>query len=205
MELPNEVEKLIHMRLLKLSCVKIKELPKSICNLCNLCNLQSLDVEECWKLKKLPQGIGKLINLRHLLLFNGEVKEFGMKSFPKGIGRLTCLKTLGYFPVGKGEEICRLGELEHLNHIQGKLLIFGLSNVVDFGVIENTLKKKKDLRCLGLFFISESDSEFEKEEEETEEERRRKMEKDVAILNALEPWNYYELFIIGAPQCILIG
>nr|XP_023890800.1 putative disease resistance protein RGA3 [Quercus suber] len=187
LELSNEVEKLIHLRYLKLSDLAIEELPESICN---LCNLLSLDVSDYRILEKLPQGIGKLINLRHLLLKNGEV---GMKSFPKGIGRLTCLKTLQYFPVGKGEEICKLGELEHLNHIQGKLQIVGLSNVVDFGAIENTLKKKKDLRYLGLFFNTlEEMKDFEKEEEdeeeeEIEEERRRKMEKDVAILNALEP------------------
>ncbi|XP_065638740.1 putative disease resistance protein RGA3 [Quercus suber] len=187
LELSNEVEKLIHLRYLKLSDLMIEKLPESICN---LCNLQSLDVSECWDLKKLPQGIGKLINLRHLLLECEWYDEVRIKSFPKGIGRLTCLKTLQYFPVGKGEEICKPGELEHLNHIQGKLKIVGLSNVVDFGAIENTLKKKKELRYLGIFFntLEEMKDEIEKEEEEeTEEERRRKMEKDVAILNALEP------------------
>ncbi|KAL0012917.1 hypothetical protein SO802_008025 [Lithocarpus litseifolius] len=189
LELPNEVEKLIHLRYLKLSCYKIEELPESICN---LCNLQSLDVSDCWDLKKLPQGIGKLINLRHLMLGDmgkGPRGAIKIKSFPRGIGRLTCLKTLSYFPVGKDEEICKLGELEHLNHIQGTLVISGLKNVVDFGATENTLKKKNHLRCLILSFntLEEIDSESEKEEEETEEERRRKMEKDVAILNALEP------------------
>ncbi|XP_030971472.1 putative disease resistance protein RGA3 [Quercus lobata] len=182
LKLPNEVEKLIHLRLLKLSCTEIKELPESICN---LCNLQSLDVSECSELEKLPQGIDKLINLRHLL-FDEDFEEIEIKSFPKGIGRLTCLKTLGYFPVGgKGEETCKLGELEHLNHIQGKLQIVGLRNVVDFGAIENTLKKKNHLRDLWLLF--NTFIEEEEEEEETEEERRRKMEKDVVILNALEP------------------
>ncbi|KAL4629304.1 hypothetical protein ACB092_05G296300 [Castanea dentata] len=191
LELPNEVEKLIHLRLLKLSC-NIKELPESICN---LCNLQSLDVTWCWKLEKLPQGIGKLVNLRHLLFDIDEVK---IKSFSKGIGRLTCLKTLTYFPVGKGEEICKLGELEYLNHIQGELWIFGLKNVVDFGAIENTLKKKNHLRDLYLIFNTvEEFRKREEEEEETEEERRRKMEKDVAILNALEPPPCLESLLIG--------
>ncbi|XP_075664812.1 putative disease resistance protein RGA3 [Castanea sativa] len=215
LELPNEVEKLIHLRLLKLSCEKIKELPESICN---LCNLQSLDFSECVELEKLPQAIGKLINLRHLLL--GEIAALKIKSFSKGIGRLTCLKTLRYFPIGvggKGEEICKLGELEYLNHIQGTLWILGLKNVVDFGAIENTLKKKNHLRDLRLSFNTfeeiyefekveeetekEETEEFEKEEEEeeieTEEERRRKMEKDVAILNALEPPPCLESLIIG--------
>ncbi|XP_075664813.1 putative disease resistance protein RGA3 [Castanea sativa] len=199
LELPNEVEKLIHLRLLKLSCEEIKELPESICN---LCNLQSLDVSKCKELEKLPQGTGKLINLRHLLLFDkGQLK---IKSLSKGIGRLTCLKTLRYFPIGvgdKGEEICKLGELEYLNHIQGTLFISGLKNVVDFDAIENTLKKKNHLRDLYLVFNTlEEIKEFEKEEEEeeeTEEERRRKMEKDVAILNALEPPPCLESLLIG--------
>ena len=54
----NKVEKLIHLRYLKLSCFDLKELPES------RCNLQSLDVTECSELEKLPQGVGKLINLR---------------------------------------------------------------------------------------------------------------------------------------------
>ena len=88
LELSNEVEKLTHLRLLKLSCEEIKELPE---NICNLCNLQSLDVSECWQLEKLPQGISKLINLRHLL-FNEDFEDIEIKSFPKGIGRLrVCL------------------------------------------------------------------------------------------------------------------
>ncbi|KAL4629235.1 hypothetical protein ACB092_05G294100 [Castanea dentata] len=200
LELPNEVEKLIHLRLLKLSCEEIKELPESICN---LCNLQSLDASKCEELEKLPQGIGKLVNLRHLLFGNGKPK---IKSFSKGIGRLTCLKTLTYFPVGKGEEICKLGELEYLNHIQGELWIFGLNNMVDFGAIENTLKKKNHLRHLFLYFntleevkrfVKGEEEKEEEEEEETEEERRRKMEKDVAILNALEPPPCLESLVIG--------
>uniref|UniRef100_A0A7N2LV59 Uncharacterized protein n=1 Tax=Quercus lobata TaxID=97700 RepID=A0A7N2LV59_QUELO len=189
LELPNEVEKLMHLRLLKLSCEEIEELPESICN---LCNLQSLDVSNCLELEKLPKGIGKLINLRHLLLPDERCESFDdgiighkIMSFPKGFGRLTCLKALGYFPVGKGEEICKLGELEHLNHIQGKLQIYGLSDVVDSGAIKNTLKNKNHLRVLYLNFYTLD--KMEGEEEETEEERRRKMEKDVAILNALEP------------------
>ena len=168
LKIPNEVEKLIHLRFLKISNIKIKELPESICN---LCNLQSLDVSWCWELQ-LPQGIRKLINLRHLLI-RQDFYTSRIKSFPKGFGRLTCLKTLTYFHVaGEGKEICELGELEHLNHIQGRLFIYGLKNVVDFSAIGNTLKNKNDLHDLVLSFIAID--EFEWEQEKKEETGRKK-------------------------------
>ncbi|XP_050289395.1 putative disease resistance protein RGA3 [Quercus robur] len=191
LELLNGVEKLIHLRYLKLDSFDMEELPESICN---LCNLQILDVSEWWSLRKLSQGISKLINLRHLHLAADPQLDYSViTSFPKGIGRLTCLKTLKHFPIdGKGEEICKLGELEHLNHIQGTLNIYGLKNVVDFGAIENTLKKKDHLRDLCLFFCTVQEEEDGEGEEETDEERRRRMENDVALLNALKPPLYLE-------------
>ena len=191
LKLPNEVEKLIHLRYLKLYCNDLKELPKSICN---LCNLQSLDVTECREREKLPQAMGKLINLRHLLLCIVDIK---MKSFSKGIGGLTFLRTLSYFHVGvggKGEEICKLGELEHLDHIQGKLGIVGLNNVVDLGEVKNALKKKIHLRNLYLFFDGVRQG---KEEKIDEERRRRRMENDVAVLNTLKPPPRLEKLTIG--------
>ena len=78
-KLPNEVEKLIYLRYLELSCINVKELRETMCD---LCNLQSLNVRNCINLLKLPNGMGKLINLRHLLLSD----FYEMKSFPKGIG-----------------------------------------------------------------------------------------------------------------------
>ena len=173
LELPNEVEKLIHLRLLKLSCINIKELPETVCN---FLNLQSLDVRGCKELIKLPRGMSKLINLRHLLLD----QKCGIKSFSKGIGRLTCLRTLTYFSVGgESDEICKMGELENLNHIQGSLRIQGLKNVVDLGEVENAQLKKKMLSVLLLH--------FDMVDEETEDRRGRRVEKDVSVLNALKP------------------
>ena len=101
-------------------------------------------------LGKLPKGMGKLINSRHLMLCNG----WRIKSFPKGFGRLTCLRTLTYFPIdnGEGDEICKLGELENLNCIQGSLIIRGLEKVVDLGPVKNALKNKILLYNLSLYF-----------------------------------------------------
>ena len=137
--------------------------------------------------------MGKLINLRHLQLCIVDIK---MKSFSKGIGGLTFFRTLSYFHVGvggKGEEICKLGELKHLNHIQGKLGIVGLNNVVDLGQVKNALKKIH-LRNLYLFFKGVGEG---KEEKTDEERRRRRMKNDVAVLNTLEPPPRLEKLTIG--------
>ena len=77
------------------------------------------------KFKKLLQGLGKLINLRHLIF------EFIYLMCPKGIGRLSSLKTLTKFSIGGccDNEGCRLRELKILNHLQGDLFIEMLRHV----------------------------------------------------------------------------
>ena len=40
-----------------------------------------------------------MMNLRNCL-FDDDFNEIGIKLFPKGIGRLICLRTLSYFPEG---------------------------------------------------------------------------------------------------------
>ncbi len=65
-KLPDEVERLVHLRFIDLSSNhKIKELPETTCN---LYNLHTLDISRCRGIEKLPQGMGKLIKLRHLSL-----------------------------------------------------------------------------------------------------------------------------------------
>ena len=88
---------------------------------------------------------------------------------------------LAYFPVaigGEGDEICKLGELENLSHIQGILIIQGLKNVVvelsEAKYVQ--LKKMIHLRVLCLNF----DTIDEKME-------RRRMHNDVLVLDGLEP------------------
>ena len=168
MKLPNEVEHMIHLRYLKLSCSSIKELPETTCN---LCNLQSLDTSECSSLKKLPLGMHKLINLRRLILSRESIV------FPKGIGKLTCLKTLSDFNIGgkDDKEGCKLGELKDLDQLQGTLRIHVLRNV-DVGEAENAqLYRKKHLRGLELDFG------FVHEWEEQEQ----RVNNDESVLNAL--------------------
>jgi hypothetical protein len=122
-EIPNEVGKLIHLRHLNLaSCRKLESLPETMCD---LCNLQSLDVTCCRSLKELPKAIGKLIKLRHL-----RIDGSGVDFIPKGIERITCLRTLDLFVVcGGGEngsKAANLRELKNLNHIGGSLKIRNL-------------------------------------------------------------------------------
>ncbi|XP_050289462.1 putative disease resistance protein RGA3 [Quercus robur] len=172
MKLPKELENLIHLRYLKLSCC-ITELPEAICH---FCNLQSLDVSECSKLKKLPQGMDKLLSLRYLLLLSNE-----SIAFPKGIGKLTCLRTLSDFNIGgkDDKEGCKLEELKNLNQLRETLRIHGLGNLVEVGEAENVqLKMKTYLRGLELDFGYLSKC--------GEEEERQRMENDVLVLNALE-------------------
>ncbi|KAF3958319.1 hypothetical protein CMV_016771 [Castanea mollissima] len=179
-KLPNEVGKLKHLRLLNLSdSFKITELPEM---LCNLCNLQTLDISCCGEIKKLPQGMGKLIKLRHLITghFSNLDRPFVAlmltEPFPKGIGRLSCLRTLEKFIIGgiNNTEECKLGELKNLVHLKGSLEIGGLRNVTDVQEAENAqLKNKIHLRNLRLKFGGEAEN--------------RRGENDELVLNALEP------------------
>uniref|UniRef100_A0A6N2MJU1 NB-ARC domain-containing protein n=1 Tax=Salix viminalis TaxID=40686 RepID=A0A6N2MJU1_SALVM len=147
-EIPKEVRKLIHLRHLNLKvCRKLVSLPE---NMCDLSNLQSLNVSWCSSLKELPGAIGKLIKLRHLCIY-----ESGVVFMPKGIERLTCLRTLDCFPVcGGGEnesKAANLRELKNLDHIGGRLEIRNLQGGIE-DAAEALLKNKKRLLCLELHF-----------------------------------------------------
>jgi len=153
-EIPNEVGKLIHLRHLNLAlCGELESLPETMCD---LCNLQSLDVILCRSLKELPNAIGKLIKLRHLRIYRS-----GVDFIPKGIERLTCLRTLDRFTVcGGGEnesKAANLRELKNLNHIGGSLTIRNLRGGKEDAsdAAEAQLKNKKRLLCLILAFDGE--------------------------------------------------
>uniref|UniRef100_A0A6N2M1V5 NB-ARC domain-containing protein n=1 Tax=Salix viminalis TaxID=40686 RepID=A0A6N2M1V5_SALVM len=150
-EIPKEVGKLIHLRHLNLEyCRELVSLPETMCD---LCNLQSLDVIGCLSLKELPLAIAKLIKLRHLCIYDS-----GVAFMPKGIERLTCLRTLDCFMVyGGGEnesKAANLRELKNLDHI-GRLVIENLQGGDIEDAAEAQLKNKKRLLCLDLNFCKE--------------------------------------------------
>ncbi|KAJ6417841.1 hypothetical protein OIU84_001260 [Salix udensis] len=156
-EIPKEVGKLIHLRHLNLKgCENLVSLPETMCD---LCNLQSLDVIWCWSLKELPRATVKLIKLRHLCIYDS-----GVDFMPKGIERLTSLRTLDRFIVcGGGEnesKAANLSELKNLNHIIGSLVIKNLRGGDIEDAAEAQLKNKKRLLCLELNFDSDSDGDI---------------------------------------------
>lgn len=177
--IPKEIEKLVHLRYLKLSLLMREELPDIVCE---LFNLQTLEVEHCPRLKRLPQGIGKLVNLRHLIYYYSNLDYM-----PKGFERLTCLRTLTEFVVSGGKysgKACNIEGLRHLNHLGGVFRITGLGNVTDVDEAENAeLEKKRNVVDLGLWF----DKDEEGEEADHEE-----------IIEALKPHsNLVALDILG--------
>ncbi|KAL9373041.1 hypothetical protein Peur_035285 [Populus x canadensis] len=153
-EIPNEVGKLIHLRHLNLAdCGELESLPETMCD---LCNFQSLDVTYCCSLKELPNAIGKLIKLRHL-----RVVHSGVAFIPKGIERITCLRTFDLFIVcgggGNESKAANLRELKNLNDIGGSLEIWNLGGGKEdkSDAAEAQLKNKKRLLRLRLDFIRE--------------------------------------------------
>ncbi|CAN6693194.1 unnamed protein product [Malus baccata var. baccata] len=113
---PVSVGRLKHLRYLDISETRFKALPKSIGK---LYNLQTLRAMNC-ALEEFPKELQNLINLRHI--YFEDIK------FPKGIGRLTCLRTLPYFSVGN-EIGRRIEELASLKQLKGELIVCNLEHV----------------------------------------------------------------------------
>ncbi|CDP21545.1 unnamed protein product [Coffea canephora] len=140
--LPISIGKLIHLRYINFEDSTSETLPESVCK---LYNLQTLWLNR-FALKVLPKGMCDLISLRHLH-FDKRDEEFQM---PLEMGRLTCLQTLEFFKVGR-EKGRRIGELESLKNLKGKLSIRNLELVKDKkGAEEAKLSEKANLFRLEL-------------------------------------------------------
>ncbi|XP_047978191.1 putative disease resistance protein RGA3 [Salvia hispanica] len=120
-ELPNSIRELISLRRLNISNTRIGYLPEWIDK---LHYLQTLRVcKSPLERPILPSTLSYLWNLRHLYItWNTEL--------PADIGRLTCLRTLTHFRVGKDKGY-RIEELGSLKHLKGKLEISNLEKVCD--------------------------------------------------------------------------
>ncbi|XP_034220149.1 putative disease resistance protein RGA4 isoform X1 [Prunus dulcis] len=119
-ELPISIGKLKHLRYLDISKKKIKLLPQSIGKLYNLQTLRMDDLN----LEEFPKELQNLINLRHVYFDKDPMK------FPVDMGRLSNLRSLSFFIVGK-ERGRGIEELAGLKHLKGELSIYDLQHVTD--------------------------------------------------------------------------
>ncbi|KAH9684698.1 putative disease resistance RPP13-like protein 1 [Citrus sinensis] len=175
-ELPDSVGDLRYLRHLNLSGTEIKTLPESVSK---LYNLHTLLLEGCRRLKKLCADMGNLIKLHHLNNSNTD----SLEEMPLGIGKLTCLQTLGNFAVGK-DNGSGLRKLKSLIHLQGTLKISKLENVKDDGdAKEARLDGKKNLRELSLNWTCSTDGSSSRE-----------AETETGVLDMLKPHKNLEQF-----------
>ncbi|XP_022759463.1 putative disease resistance protein At3g14460 [Durio zibethinus] len=146
-DLPESIGNLKHLRYLDISYTSVRRLPESTST---LYNLQSLLLVGCHSLIELSFDIGNLINLKHL-----DMSQSSLTKMPLGIGKLVSLQRLSSFIVGKHAET-GIRELRNLVHLQGRLSIAGLQNVLDVrDVIEANFENKQFLSALELEWSKE--------------------------------------------------
>uniref|UniRef100_A0A3B5YPR5 Uncharacterized protein n=1 Tax=Triticum aestivum TaxID=4565 RepID=A0A3B5YPR5_WHEAT len=102
------IGELYRLRYLKIECNITIKLPG---NIQRLRHLGTLQVDS--RLSSVPSGIVQLEKLLHLCLPSESI-------LPHGVGRMTCLRTLGYFDLGRNSEdnLRDLGELINLQDLQ---------------------------------------------------------------------------------------
>lgn len=121
------------------------------------------------------------MNLRHLIN-----EGTPLLHLPRGLERLTCVRTLSEFTVSDTENVSKAGSLkglQNLNHVQWSLVLTTLGNVADVGEVKSAkLEGKKHLVCLRLEFIKLGRVEL--------------VDKYNEVLEALQPFPYLEKLTI---------
>ncbi|CAJ2647967.1 putative disease resistance protein RGA4 [Trifolium pratense] len=135
------IGRLKYLRYLDISHGSFKTLPQS---LCRLCNLQVLKLDYCYHLKSLPDSLTCLKALQQLSLRYC----YSLSSLPPHIGKLTFLRTLGIYVVGKkiGYLLEELGQL----NLKGELHIKHLERVKSVAQAKEANMSSKHLNQLRL-------------------------------------------------------
>jgi Leucine-rich repeat (LRR) protein len=158
-------------------CFSLRNLPQCMTS---LSHLEMVDLGYCYELVELPEGIG---NLRNLKVLNLE-KCKKLRGLPAGCGQLTRLQQLSLFVIGDSAKHARISELGNLDKLDGELQIKNIRYVKDPGDTDKIcLKKKNGIRKLSLDWYSR----WEDQPNDMEEELSLNMEKELHLLDNLEP------------------
>ncbi|XP_042399571.1 putative disease resistance protein RGA3 [Zingiber officinale] len=147
-EVPTSIGNLIYLRYLNLSSNCIEVLPDSITL---LPNLKYLNLSWNMELQELPKDLGNMQSLRDLNCRRHDFQDFRLTHMPRGLSRLTDLRSLPLFVAGDGTDACPITELEKLK-LHGEMDIIFSENFTNYSCGGLKILKNKDLNKLCIKF-----------------------------------------------------